>query len=478
MMTKNKKAVFINAVILAIASILIAAVMFVVPSARPTAFAEDNAELRVHFVDVKQGDCILIELPDGKNMIIDAGSGTRESSGTTKSVVDYISNTLGAEFKYFDYAILTHPDSDHCNALDNVLNEYPSYVCYRPNVEAKGNGYTDPGKAELTSTAKTKDTAAYRNAVTAMYQEIEGASSTVYVTDPAADEQTITGGAGDDAYSLTFFSPLSDTYSDINNYSPIMLLEYRGFKFALSGDAEKENEAEFVEKVSNAATDGVDDKYDIFDAEFNVDVFKAGHHGSETSSSQAYLDIMTTEDGAGDAYYVFSCNKEGNKYYHPRQQVLDRITAMGASNDRIKRTDHHGTIVFEVSSEDGVSYSLSCSTQIDYTGDNTIGADSSSGDNEGDNPGGNEGENPGGNEGENPGGNEGDNPGGNEGENPGGNEGENPDDGNKEDPAPEESFFDQYKTYIIIAAIVVAVIILVWIILTVSAKKKRGDGRK
>lgn len=338
------------------------------------ASAGEDGELKVHFIDVKQGDCILIELPDGKSMIVDAGSGTQESSAITNSVITYISDTLGDGFKYFDYAILTHPDSDHCNALDNVLKAYPSYVCYRPNMEATGSGFTDPGKADLSSGADTKSTAAYRNAIAAMYQTIEGVDTTVYVTDPAAEEQTIVGGDGDDAYSLTFFSPLSESYKDNNNYSPIMLLEYRGFKFALSGDAEKENEKEFVDKVAAAPTDGVADKYDMFTDEFTVDVFKAGHHGSETSSSQAYLDIMTTADGAANAYYVFSCNAEGNKYYHPRQQVLDRITAMGATNDKIVRTDHHGTITFTVAvGEDG--YALSCSTETEYDGDNTVGAD-------------------------------------------------------------------------------------------------------
>ncbi len=333
-----------------------------------------GGELGVHFIDVKQGDCILIELPDGKNMIIDAGSGTTESKAKAEAVLNYISTELGDGFKYFDYAILTHPDSDHCNILDDVLKQYPSYVCYRPNVEASASGFTDPGKADLSGGAGKHSTAAYKKAITEMYKTIEGVDTVVYVTDPAADGQTIVGGEGDGAYSLKFFSPLSNKYSDINNYSPIMILEYRGFKFALSGDAEKENEKEFVDKVASAPTDGVDDKYDMFTADFTVDVFKAGHHGSETSSSQAYLDIMTTADGAKNAYYVFSCNADGNKYLHPRQDVLDRITAMGAGNDKIMRTDHHGSITFTVSNTGG-GYALSCATQIAYDGDNTIGAD-------------------------------------------------------------------------------------------------------
>lgn len=90
-------------------------------------------ELRLHFVDVGQGDCTIIEFPDGKTMIIDGG----ENNKKTEAAIDgFIKTNLGADFRYFDYAVLTHADSDHCGSLDYVLENYPAQVVFRPNVES------------------------------------------------------------------------------------------------------------------------------------------------------------------------------------------------------------------------------------------------------------------------------------------------------------------------------------------------------
>ncbi len=350
--SKYKLSSVVAAIVLALISV--AAFMTIAPK-RGAAYA-DGGELKVHFVNVGQGDCCLIELPDGKKMIID---GAENKSEHENQIQTYIDNNLSG-LKYFDYAILTHPDSDHCGSLDYVLEKYPSRVCYRPNVEAVGSAkkpYTDPGKPDLSENAKTKDTLAYADAIKAMYATTEDFTTKVYVTDPSVASQTITGGEGDDRYAFNFYSPLSSNYSDWNDYSPIMVLEYRGFKFTLTGDAEKKNEAEFAEKIAAAPADGVDDKYDVFDADFCVNVFKAGHHGSKTSSSQGLLDIMTTEDGAKSAYYIFSCDPDGNTYGHPNREVLDRLSAMGVPDENMLRTDILGDISFTVKF-DGEKYSL------------------------------------------------------------------------------------------------------------------------
>ncbi|MCH5351081.1 MAG: MBL fold metallo-hydrolase [Clostridiales bacterium] len=318
-----------------------------------------GGSLSVYYVDVGQGDCTVVSLPDGKTIIIDGG----ENNKKTETAIDsFIAETF-TDFKYFDYAILTHPDSDHCGSLDYALEKYPARVSYRPNVEAvgtKANPTVDPGKADLSTGAVTKDTAAYAKCITAMYAQNADFTPTVYVTDPADENQTIRGGEGDDEYSLTFFSPLSKKYSDWNDYSPIMILEYRGFKFAMSGDAEKANETEFVAKVNAAKTDGVTDKYDIFTDDFCVNAIKTGHHGSRTSTSQAYIDVMTTEGGAKNVYYIISCG-DGNSYGHPHSETLNKLDGMGVPEENILRTDLVGTITLTVkedSGEDGEGYAL------------------------------------------------------------------------------------------------------------------------
>lgn len=321
---------------------------------------DEGGELKVHFVNVGQGDCAIIQLPDGKNMIIDAGSGTSSSGPTAviNSVKSYIKNTFGDGFKYFDYAILTHPDSDHCNVLDDVLNTYPARVCYRPNVDATVTEYTDQGKADLTSDARKKNTGVYANAIKAMYHVSDDMTSVVYVTDPAVEEQSISGGEGDGAYSFTFYSPLTKKYgsNDWNNYSPIMILEYQGYKFAMSGDAEVKNLGEFVAKVNSAKTDGITDKYDVFTDDYCVNVIKAGHHGSDNATTREYVDVLTTQNSADNVYCVVSVG--ANSFGHPKQEALDIYKAVGLPDENVLRTDQKGDISFTVRVDEEGVYSL------------------------------------------------------------------------------------------------------------------------
>ncbi|MCH5165328.1 MAG: hypothetical protein J1G01_02890 [Clostridiales bacterium] len=326
--------------------------------------AAEGKSLNVHFVDVGQGDCTIIEFPDGKTMIIDGGENNKKTEAAIKTFVD---NTFTSNFKYFDYAILTHPDSDHCGSFDYALNSYPARFVYRPNVEAvgtKSNPYVDPGKSALKPNAITKSTAAYAASIKAMYQKTDDFTSVVYITDPSDDSQTIKGCEGeDDEYSFTFYSPLSDNYgtketnASWNDYSPIMILEYRGFKFAMSGDAEEENLGEFVQKVQKAKTDGVTDKYDVFTDSYCVNVIKAGHHGSRNATTSDYLEVLTTDIGASGVYCVVSCGK-GNGYGHPHKEAMERYKAAGVKDENILRTDIVGDISFSVHIDEEGNYNL------------------------------------------------------------------------------------------------------------------------
>ncbi len=379
-MSKNKKKIyFIDIAILIVVAIVLAITM---PFAAEVEFAlglsyyvdangervdpsvasaeEAGKELHVHFVDVDQGDCCVIEFPNGEYAVIDGG----ENSKTKVEVkIDaFFEKYMPADFAYFDYCILTHPDSDHCGSLDYILNKYPAKVSYRPNVKATGEGYTDPGAADLTADATSKSTGVYRNVINAMYDPTAPHEFTpiVKVTDAHDDTQTITVGSGDDVCTLTFYTPLSTRYTgegDWNNYSPIMILDYRGFSFVMSGDAEEKNLEEFSARVKAAPTDGVDDKYDRFTDTFNADVIKAGHHGSENATTSEYLEIMTSPDGVSSTYSVISCGA-GNKYDHPHQAALDRITGVGIKTENILRTDEKGNIDFSVKPDTDGTFKL------------------------------------------------------------------------------------------------------------------------
>lgn len=347
------------------------------------AVTELGDDLNVHFVDVRQGDACIIEFPDDKKMLIDAG----ENNKTDKTaLINYIEENIkdaeGNSITYFDYVVLTHPDSDHCGGMFDVLKEYPAKTFYRPNVyyndkDKDGNpkiGFDDPEtEIKELGSKNIKDAQTYGRALQAAYEgNVEGTPTEVIVTD-ATNEQTSVIEPDlekDDAeyYSFTFYAPIgSKSYSDWNDYSPIMLLEYHEKRFMLSGDAEKNAEADFVAEAMKG-----EGKYAIFDDEFSVDVFKLGHHGSRTSSSEAFINVMTTPESCADVQAIISCGAD-NKYGHPHEEVLERLKKLGFKDENILRTDTLeegvGAIAMSVrgtKADDGsVSYAL-------YVGENAV----------------------------------------------------------------------------------------------------------
>ena len=299
----------------------------------------EKEDLNVHFVDVGQGDACIVELPDDKTMIIDGGDRDAKDA-----LLDYIEQNIkddeGNTITYFDYAILTHTDADHCGSLDDVLLSYPAKNCYRPNVLSTYSGYTDPDADMLSADCEGKSTKVYMEVLEAAYQSNPTVYINSYLLDPIVPEGISEGEDG--YYSLSFYGPNSDSYNDSNNYSPIMVLEYEGEKFMLTGDCEKEGEAEFVEKVN--AKSG---KFAVFDDDYAVSVIKAGHHGSRTSTGEAFVEAITTPQSVQNTLIVISCG-EGNSYGHPHQEKLDQFKAQGFKDENILRTDEKGSIVLSV----------------------------------------------------------------------------------------------------------------------------------
>lgn len=300
--------------------------------------------LNVHFVDVGQGDACIVELPDGKKMIIDGGE--KDAKDALLGYIDEnITDKDGNKITYFDYAILTHTDSDHCGSLDDVLNKYPAKNFYRPNVKCNYKDYVDPDASLLTSDCVSKGTAAYKDVIAAASKGKNkfGDEYKVYINSFELDPIVPNAKPGDDGYySLSFYGPNSNSYKDWNNYSPIMILEYEGIKIALTGDCEKEGEAEFAEKAK--AREG---KFSVFDDNYSVDVIKAGHHGSRTSTGEAFVEAVTTAESRPNTLIVISCGLN-NKYKHPHTEKLEQFKKDGFQDKNILRTDRNGTIVLSV----------------------------------------------------------------------------------------------------------------------------------
>ena len=313
-----------------------------------------EGELMVHFIDVGQGDCILILFPDGKDMLIDCANYNNSSDYRTETL-DYIDDYVTDG--QLDYLMLTHCDSDHVYFMDEVLEEYRVSNVFMPNVLATHDevesASIDEAKLDMFTDKDTVETSCYADffvgALTEpdcnIYLNVDPDENTnaIVITDdgvqdPAAPDTDAT-------YRLTFYCPTQEYYDESNlgdakkrnAISPIGILEYNGFRLVLTGDSNEINEPTFVERVGG---------------NLDCDVLKVGHHGSESSSTEDFLDAIDCE------YAVISCNAEGNTFYHPRQTTLDRFVERDMT---IYRTDNNGNIVLTVRDES--DFEFTCEVQ-------------------------------------------------------------------------------------------------------------------
>ena len=252
------------------------------PAASQTA---PEGTLQVYYFDVGQADSELICLPTGEHILIDAGT-----SSTQEELVRQL-RSLGAET--LDLVVATHPHADHIGGMAAVLEALTVEQILMP----------------VTSGDSTPTTQTYETLLDAI--EAEGLT----VTPAQAGEEIWNGGGA----SLQVLAPNAQSYGDLNDYSVVLRLVYGADSFLFTGDAEETSEEEMLSRGWT----------------LNATVLKCGHHGSETSTSQPFLDAVRPQ------YAVISCGVD-NDYGHPDQVTLDRLEAVGAE---VFRTDLQGTIV-------------------------------------------------------------------------------------------------------------------------------------
>ena len=238
--------------------------------------------LTVHFIDVGQGDSILLTC-GGKTMLVDAGG-----SEQGERVVRYLRSQ---KISALDVAVATHPHRDHIGGMDTVVQNFPIKTLYTPVTES--------------------DNACFQDLVKAC------SAANVKLTVPKADAQFSLGDA-----KVTVLGPRGDyeKLENQNNISIVLRVDYGDRSFLLTGDAEHEEETALLDAGC------------IVD----VDVLKAGHHGSEDSTGSRLLHESMPD------YCVISCGL-GNDYGHPHEDTLSRLRDADVT---VCRTDELGTIVF------------------------------------------------------------------------------------------------------------------------------------
>lgn len=235
-----------------------------------------DGTLQVYFVDVGQADSILIR-DDSGSVLIDAGN-----NEDGKKLVEYYKSLGITEFKY---VIGTHAHEDHIGGMDDIINAFNITTFYMP--------------AAMTTTATFEDVLDALDAKNMAFNTTE-IDSTFKV--------------GDAEFTVVYTG--TDT-SDLNNTSIVLKLKYGNNTFLFMGDATSK-----VEKI-------------ILDKDIKADLLKVGHHGSQYSSTDAFLDKVNPK------YAVIEVGKN-NTYDHPKDVTLNKLSER---NIQVHRTDEEGTIL-------------------------------------------------------------------------------------------------------------------------------------
>lgn len=232
-----------------------------------TRIQEVKDSVKVHYLDIGQGDAIFIQV-NKLNILIDAGE--REHAQT---IIDYL-KSYGVES--LDYVFLTHPHEDHLGGMGEVISNFDLGEFYTPN--------------------KTLVTKSFKRLTDAL----EHKSKTM---------NFIQGGMSFDfgeGVLMEIFSPNRETYLNPNNYSPIMKLSIGTTAFLFTGDAEELIEEEVLR----------------LNVDLKADVLKAPHHGSKTSSSPAFLEQVSPD-------FVVVTSEKGNTHNLPSPEILNRYRELG-----------------------------------------------------------------------------------------------------------------------------------------------------
>lgn len=291
----------INSKIITVAAVLLVAVLslFLTKNFIPIDKVFEESGLRntqqssadkmyVSFIDVGQGNCTLLRC-DGKAILVDSGE-----VGAAQTVINYIKN-LGID--ELNCVLVTHPHTDHMGAMTKILYEFKIDDLIMPEIPE-----------EIIPTNKT-----YEKFLTAVSDN----AGNVIAAKPG---ETYSYGE----MKLEIFAPLRD-YDNLNDMSAVSRISYGDTSVMFTGDATTTVEKDLLKKNIN----------------YSATVLNVGHHGSKTSSSEAWLRAVNPK-------YAVICCGLNNDYGHPHSLITKRLEEFGIE---YFETDLLGTIVFESDSK-------------------------------------------------------------------------------------------------------------------------------
>lgn len=261
--------------------------------------ARRDGELRLHFLDVGQGDCTVVEFPDGDVLVVDAGDGAFEHDN---DIIRYLRGLAPQSLTL----VVTHADADHYGGMAEILQTFRADTVYLPQIGS--------------------ETDAYRRLLDAVDRED-------CTQDTLVRYRSIVNGSG--AY-LVCISPHAAGETDGNEASAVLYLEYEGVRVLLSSDISAAREASLLAEY--ALSDTVFDSGSLAVSLDGIDILKVAHHGSADATGDDWLACLRPETA------VISCGK-GNTYGHPAAATVDRLFRAGSD---IYRTDELGTIVVSI----------------------------------------------------------------------------------------------------------------------------------
>lgn len=268
---------FIFVLVLLVISCVLLCILFALASPK---------KLEVSFLDVGQGDAILVSTPSGKSMLIDGGASAR--------VLDQLAERLSFFDRTVDVMVATHPDADHITGLIAVLEKYEVKNIVVSPVE---------GSTKI---------------VTEFDKRVESEYATIHVAKVGDSIDFHDGVIAHILYpSKNFHAKKNET----NDASVVLLIMYGDMSFLLTGDLPTTSETKLLGTHLQK----------------KITVYKAGHHGSKYSSGEQLLSYIKPE------YSVISAGKN-NKYGHPNQEAVSRLQKY---SQEVLSTIDRGTIMYQ-----------------------------------------------------------------------------------------------------------------------------------